>query len=239
MRLNKYLAASGIASRRKSETVIRSGRVKVNGTSVTDPFYLLQPDDVVSVDSHQVSLAPETVVVALNKPKGVITTVADTHGRNTVMKLVQVDQRLFPIGRLDKDTTGVLLLTNNGDLAHRLSHPKFEVEKIYSVIVKGSLAAEDIRKIESGIDIGHSEKGMGTILASRVRKSGHKSEVETEVRLALSHGKKREVRRIFAALSYPVLALHRESFAGVDSEPMAPGEWRQLSRGEIQQLMKE
>lgn len=233
MRLNRYLAGSGVASRRKSEAIVRSGRVKVDGLTITNPFHLLQPDDVVSMDDQEVSHFEERRVILLNKPKGVITTVEDTRGRVTVLDLVKQEGRLFPVGRLDKETTGALLLTNDGDLAHRLTHPRFEVEKVYVVLIDRPLGAGEAKKIESGIDIGNGETGRAKVL-ERGKISGDAA----HVKLSLSHGKKREVRRILSRLGYRVLALHRESFAGIRAEGLDLGQWRNLNREEVARLTK-
>ena len=242
MRLNRFLAQSGIASRRKCELIVRSGRVTVNGVKITNPFYLVGESDKVLLDGEPISPPRETIVILLNKPRGVLTTTADTHHRKTVMELVKMDARLFPIVRLDRDTTGVLLLTNNGDLAFKMTHPKFEVERIYQVTIDKPLSKIDKRKIETGVDIGEGEVGKGDVLDCRlfysskgVKKSNGSS--TSMVRLRMKHGKKREVKRIFSSLGYKVLSLHRESFAGVDAHGLKIGQWRKLTPVEVEKLM--
>ena len=171
MRLNRYLAASGIASRRKCESIVKSGRVTVNGQRVTTPFCLLDEDDLVCLDGEVVALAQEKAVIILNKPKGTITSVGDSRGRRTVMDLIgEHNLRLFPIGRLDKDTTGVLLLTNDGDLAHRLTHPSFQIEKVYEALIAGQLSSAEIDRIEEGVDIGGGEMGAAHVVSQKVSK---------------------------------------------------------------------
>ena len=229
MRLNKYLAASGVASRRKCETIIRSGHVKVNGIVVTNPFHLLLPGDDVLLDNRIVSLPHRNIVICLNKPVGVVSTVEDKYSRKTVTDIIGHRERLFPVGRLDKDSSGVLLLTNDGDLTYQLTHPKFGVEKIYTVVIDRPLERGDIGEIESGVEIGESEIGIAKVLTP-----GGGS----EVRLSLTHGKKREIRRIFAALGYTVMRLHRESFGGIQADDLSPGEWRELTAVEMDGMMK-
>ncbi|MEE9166907.1 MAG: pseudouridine synthase [Candidatus Neomarinimicrobiota bacterium] len=236
MRLNKFIAASGVASRRKSEEIVKAGRVEVNGIPVTNPYRLLRSDDVVSVDNRTVSPPGDSTVIVLNKPTGVITTVKDTHGRPTVMNLVEAGERLFPVGRLDKNTTGTLLLTNDGDLAHRIVHPRFQVEKVYVATIDRPWDEADTRRIESGVEMGGSEIGMAKVLSRDTISGDGKKRVTSRVRLSLSHGKKREVRRILKRLGYRVIALHRESFGGIGVEGLAPGEWRKLKGDEIAQL---
>ncbi|MFQ6615760.1 MAG: pseudouridine synthase [Fidelibacterota bacterium] len=238
MRLNRYLAASGIASRRKSVNLVRSGRVEVNGETVTNPFQEVSRDNRVTLDGEQVFPAVETVVVLLNKRKGVLTTVRDDRGRPTVLDPIKSEERLFPVGRLDRDTTGVLLLTNDGDLAYRLTHPKFEVEKIYNVTVDRPIPEKDLRKIERGVEIGQGEKGQAQVLGQEGGVSRDRGKSLACVQLRLTHGKKREIRRMVSALGYRVIHLHRESFAGFRAEGLAPGRWRQLTSSEVKELME-
>ena len=237
MRLNKYLAASGVASRRKCETIVREGSVKVNGLVTNNPFYQLQNDDIVSLGETVVHPSRETYVFVLNKPLGVITTVEDTHGRPSVLDLVKSEVRLFPVGRLDKDTSGVLLLTNNGNLAYRLTHPKFEVKKVYVVLLNRHFNVDDTEKIASGIDLGSGEIGRGKIIFHEKISTKQKDKARARIKISLSHGKKREVRRIFSSLDYQVISLHRESFAGVHGEGLHPGEWRIMAKKEIKLMM--
>ena len=204
MRLNKYLASCGVASRRKCEDIIRSGTVLVNGEIEVNPFRLLLPEDSILLDDQEMFSLVDTEVIVLNKPDGYITTTNDPQGRNTVMDLVKSPNRLFPVGRLDKDTTGVLLLTNDGNLAYQLTHPKYQVEKVYRVQIMGFLSNNDIEQIKSGVMIGSDETGQGEVLfQNKVSKS------VTEIELVLTQGKKREVRRILSSLGYKVIALQR------------------------------
>ena len=238
MRLNRYLAASGIASRRKCESIVKSGRVTVNGQRVTTPFCLLDEDDLVCLDGEVVALAQEKAVIILNKPKGTITSVGDSRGQRTVTDLIgEHNLRLFPIGRLDKDTTGVLLLTNDGDLAHRLTHPSFQIEKVYEALIAGQLSSAEIDRIEEGVDIGGGEMGAAHVVSQKVSKEGDAEDGSTVVRLTLTHGKKREIRRIFSALDRHVEALRRVSFAGIGTGDLELSQWRYLQWDEIENLM--
>jgi 23S rRNA pseudouridine2605 synthase len=234
MRLNKYLASCGVASRRKCEDIIRSGTVLVNGEIEVNPFRLLLPEDSILLDDQEMFSLVDTEVIVLNKPDGYITTTNDPQGRNTVMDLVKSPNRLFPVGRLDKDTTGVLLLTNDGNLAYQLTHPKYQVEKVYRVQIMGFLSNNDIEQIKSGVMIGSDETGQGEVLfQNKVSKS------VTEIELVLTQGKKREVRRILSSLGYKVIALQRISFGGITTDGLNLGHWRRLSEEEALSLRTE
>jgi 23S rRNA pseudouridine2605 synthase len=234
MRLNKYLASCGVASRRKCEDIIRSGTVLVNGEIEVNPFHLLLPEDSILLDDQEMFSLVDTEVIVLNKPDGYITTTNDPQGRNTVMDLVKSPKRLFPVGRLDKDTTGVLLLTNDGNLAYQLTHPKYQVEKVYRVQIMGFLSNNDIEQIKSGVMIGSDETGQGEVLSqNKVSKS------VTEIELVLTQGKKREVRRILSSLGYKVIALQRISFGGITTDGLNLGHWRRLSEEEALSLRRE
>ncbi len=234
MRLNKYLASCGVASRRKCEDIIRSGTVLVNGEIEVNPFRLLLPEDSILLDDQEMFSLVDTEVIVLNKPDGYITTTNDPQGRNTVMDLVKSPNRLFPVGRLDKDTTGVLLLTNDGNLAYQLTHPKYQVEKVYRVQIMGFLSNNDIEQIKSGVMIGSDETGQGEVLSqNKVSKS------VTEIELVMTEGKKREVRRIFSSLGYKVIALQRISFGGITTDGLNLGHWRRLSEEEALSLRRE
>ena len=234
MRLNKYLASCGVASRRKCEDIIRSGTVLVNGEIEVNPFRLLLPEDSILLDDQEMFSLVDTEVIVLNKPDGYITTTNDPQSRNTVMDLVKSPKRLFPVGRLDKDTTGVLLLTNDGNLAYQLTHPKYQVEKVYRVQIMGFLSNNDIEQIKLGVMIGSDETGQGEVLfQNKVSKS------VTEIELVLTQGKKREVRRILSSLGYKVIALQRISFGGITTDGLNLGHWRRLSEEEALSLRTE
>ena len=227
MRLIRYLAIAGVASRRKSEAVIRRGQVEVNGETERDPFRILSASDSVAVNGETISIPSERTVLLLHKPAGVVTTVRDTHGRKTVMDLIPAtDRRLFPVGRLDKDTTGILLLTDDGDLAYRLTHPKFEIEKIYEVAIDRRLTKAEKVSIVSGINIGEGEIGHAEVVGQETDAG------DVKITLKLHHGKKREVRRILKAVGVQVKQLHRSVFAGISLGDLKAGEFRFLTGNE-------
>jgi len=234
VRLNKYLSAAGVASRRLADELITSGRVAVNGEVVTRLGVVIdEAKDKVTVDSKPVSIPSENLYIVLNKPKGFLVTLKDDFGRQTVLDLLRsCRERVFPIGRLDKDTEGVLLLTNDGDLGYRLAHPKYGVEKVYVATIEGPVKPETAGKIETGVDIGSGQPALGK--AEIVSASASKSVVQ----LILKEGRKREVKRIFEALGYKVIHLKRISFAGVSASGLRLGDFRYLNPKEIKTLKK-
>ena len=232
MRLNRYLAHAGVASRRESDRLIQEGVVSVNGKLMMDPAYNVQSDDVVMFDGQVLEIQSETVVYMLNKPKNVITTAKDTHGRKTVLDLVPANLRLFPIGRLDKDTTGLILLTNDGELANYLMHPRNRIPRYYEVEIDGRLTDKEISKIKKGIFIGDGEWGKGEVV-NQVTKKGRST-----IQILLHQGKKREVRRIFEFLSKKVFSLHRYQYGNLMLGNLKPGQFRTLSKAEVNKLGK-
>jgi len=224
MRLNAYLARAGIASRRASEEVIRAGRVKVNGRPA-GLATVVQPGDRVEVDGEPIEPEPLAYVL-LHKPAGVVTTAHDPHGRPTVVGLVDHEQRLVPVGRLDADTTGALLLTNDGGLVHRLMHPRFEVDKVYVAEVEGSPAPDALRRLAEGVVL---DDGLTAPAVARSLGPGR-------IELTLHEGRKHQVKRMLEAVGHPVRRLHRSRYAGLDLQGLAAGRWRELSAGEIERL---
>jgi 23S rRNA pseudouridine2605 synthase len=226
MRLNAYLARAGIASRRKADELIKAGRVLVNG----EPAQLntfVEPRDRVEVDGEEVR--PQRLVyVLLHKPAGVVTTASDPQGRPTVIGLVEHDVRVVPVGRLDVETTGALLLTNDGDLAHRLAHPKYEVEKVYEAEVEGEPSDEALLRLADGVEL---EDGLTA--PAEVRRLG-----PSLVELSIHEGRNRQVRRMLESLGHPVRRLHRSRYAGLMLEGLAAGEWRELSPDELEHLRR-
>jgi 23S rRNA pseudouridine2605 synthase len=223
-RLNRYLAGAGVASRRAVEEHIRAGRVTVNG-AVAGLATRVGPDDEVRLDGRPVTRRPLRTVL-LHKPAGVVTTVRDTHGRPTVVGLVGGDDRLFPVGRLDLETTGALLLTNDGDLAHLLMHPRHGVEKEYRATVEGTPDAQALEQLRRGIAL---EDGMTAPATVRLE-SAH------IVRLTIHEGRNRQVRRMLAAVGHPVTALERTRYASLGVDDLAPGAWRELAEDELRRL---
>jgi 23S rRNA pseudouridine2605 synthase len=224
MRLNAYLARAGVASRRGADELIKAGRVRVNGEpGALNTF--VEPGDRVELDGRE--LAPQRLAyVLLHKPAGVVTTARDPHGRPTVVDLVAHEARVVPVGRLDADTTGALLLTNDGPLAHRLAHPRYGVEKVYEAEVEDNPGDETLRLLREGVELED-----GRTAPARVRRLG-----PTHVELALHEGRKHQVKRMLEAVGHPVLRLHRSRYAGLSLEGLGPGEWRELRPGEVEGL---
>jgi len=226
MRLNAWLARAGVASRRGADELIKAGRVTVNG----DPGRLntfVQAHDRVELDGR--TLAKQTVAyVLLHKPAGVVTTASDPQGRPTVVGLVAHQVRVVPVGRLDVDTTGALLLTNDGDLAHRLAHPSHEVDKVYVAEVEGDPSRAALERLERGVDLDD-----GRSAPARARRLG-----PGRVELTIHEGRKHQVKRMLAAVGHPVRRLHRSSYAGLTLEGLEPGEWRELEHSEVERLRR-
>ena len=230
MRLNKFLAHAGIASRRKCDEIISSGKVKVNDEICKDFSYQVTDDDCVRVSGEIVNFKNDKVVYLLNKPKGVISSVTDDRNRTTVMDFLPLEDRLFPIGRLDRDTTGVLLVTNDGELANRLTHPRYGVKKEYIATSYIDIAKNDYSRLKSGIKLEDNSIAKGDM--KFINKIGKKYFWI----VTLKEGKKREVKRIFTALESKAIELHRESFAGLTPGKLKTGKFRKLKKVEIQVL---
>jgi 23S rRNA pseudouridine2605 synthase len=224
MRLNAYLARAGIASRRGAEELIRAGRVRVNG-EVAGLATSVERRDSVEVDGARVEPEPLAYIL-LHKPAGVVTTARDPHGRPTVVGLVGHGSRVVPVGRLDADTTGALLLTNDGPLAHRLMHPRYEVDKVYEADVEGEPNEGDLARLREGIELED-----GPAAPARVEVVG-----PGRVRLTIHQGRKHQVKRMLEAVGHPVRRLHRSSYAGLTLDGLEPGEWRELSAEEVRRL---
>jgi 23S rRNA pseudouridine2605 synthase len=225
VRLNAYLARAGVASRRKADELIKAGRVTVNGEPGELNTFVAKRDRV-ELDGQ--ALARQRLAyVLLHKPAGVVTTASDPHGRPTVVELVSEHEvRLVPVGRLDADTTGALLLTNDGELAHRLAHPRYEVEKVYEAEVEGEPSDQTLRQLERGADLDD-----GTTAPARARRLA-----PSRVELAIHEGRKHQVKRMLAAVGHPVLRLHRSRYAGLTVKGLGPGESRELTGAEVEQL---
>jgi 23S rRNA pseudouridine2605 synthase len=224
MRLNAYLARAGVASRRGADELIKAGRVTVNG----EPGELntfVAGHDKVEVDGERVT-AQALAYVLLHKPAATVTTAHDPQGRRTVVDLVDVPERVVPVGRLDVDTTGALLLTNDGPLAHRLAHPRYGVEKVYEAEVEGRPGSETIRALADGIELDD-----GLTAPAKARSLG-----PSRIELVLHEGRNRQVRRMLEAVGHPVRSLHRTAYAGLTLEGLEPGQWRELEPSEVKRL---
>jgi 23S rRNA pseudouridine2605 synthase len=224
MRLNAYLARAGVASRRGADELIKAGRVTVNG----EPGQLntfVDGEARVEVDGRPV--APQRLAyVLLHKPAGVVTTARDPQGRPTVVDLVEHASRVVPVGRLDADTTGALLLTNDGELAHRLAHPRYGIAKTYVVDVEGEPSDEVIRALAEGVEL--DDGPTAPAKARRIAPS--------QLELVLHEGRKHQVKRMLAAVGHPVTRLHRSAYAALTLDGLEPGEWRELSPDELERL---
>ena len=230
MKLNTYVAHAGICSRRKAVDLIKSSSVAVNGKVLLDPSYDVKVEDKVMVFGRQVKVE-QKIYIMLNKPKGYVTTASDELGRSTVIDLLgeSVKERLYPVGRLDKDTTGLLLLTNDGDLALKLAHPRYEVSKSYQVTLEKDLTDETIGRIKRGVYLED-----GKVKIDDLTFCSPKSRLA--FRVVLHSGKKRVIRRLFEALGYNVKILDRVVYAGLPLKGLARGQWRYLTKAEVQHL---
>ncbi|MDH7516269.1 MAG: pseudouridine synthase [Bacteroidota bacterium] len=232
MRLNKFLAEAGIASRRKADELITSGVVAVNGRTVTELGVKVDPGkDAVTVSGAPVSIQPRLVYILLNKPKDCITTAADERGRRTVLDLVPHHTRLYPVGRLDRNTTGVLLLTNDGDLAYRLTHPSFRHPRVYRVRLERRIRTSDLAALRRGVVL---EDGMTAPCEAEII---DRPENRT-IALVIHEGRNRQVRRMFESLGYEVKSLERVAFAGLTVQGLKRGAWRYLEEREIDRLRR-
>jgi len=226
VRLNAYLARAGIASRRGSDELIKSGRVLVNG----EPGQLntfVEATDRVEVDGHEVA-KQALAHVLLHKPAGVVTTARDPQGRPTVVDLVEHPSRVVPVGRLDVDTTGALLLTNDGQLAHRLAHPRYGVEKVYVAEIGGDPGEAVLQQLRDGVELDD-----GVTAPAQVRRLGPHT-----IELTIHEGRNRQVKRMFDAVGHPVRSLHRSTYAGLTVEGLEPGRWRELEPSEVERLRR-
>jgi 23S rRNA pseudouridine2605 synthase len=226
MRLGKHLAHAGVASRRAAEALVAQGRVTVDGEVVRDPARDVAGARSVAVDGEAVRLPERRVVYAVHKPAGVVSTACDTHGRRTVVDLVPGGRRLYPVGRLDADTTGLILLTDDGELANALTHPRFEVPKTYRARVEGRPSQRALRALREGVELDD-----GRTAPARVRLVG-----PHELELTIHEGRKRQVRRMLAAVGHPVLALRRVAFGSQRLGDLTAGHHRRLTPAQVQQL---
>lgn len=238
-RLQKYLANNGVAARRKCEEYILEGRVKVNGQVVTELGTKINPEiDVVEFDEKKVEKVEQHVYILLNKPIGYVTTVKDQFDRPTVLDLVKTKEKVIPVGRLDMYTSGALLLTNDGEFVNKITHPKNEVEKTYTVTVKGIVNNEDVEKLENGVEIPMDDE---TFVTGKAKVKILKTEEEknfSRLQITIHEGKNREVRKMCEAIGRKVLALHRRKIGKLDVKSLKIGQWRYLSDYEIKKLLE-
>tara|TARA_B110000467_G_scaffold154395_1_gene165638 strand:- start:400 stop:1101 length:702 start_codon:yes stop_codon:yes gene_type:complete len=230
MRLNKFLSQAGIASRRESDNLIKNAMVTVNGVLETNPAYQVKSKDEVFYDDQRIKLETKTRIIALNKPEGYITTMKDPLQRKTVIDLIYTDERLFPIGRLDKDTTGLLLLTNDGQLANKLMHPKNQIPRIYKLQIDKVFQSWEIKKMASKVYIGQKEWGRAEVVDQKKIKG------RVTLHLRLFQGKKREIRRIIFRMKRKLFNLERIQYGSIELGDIPLGKWRDLSKKELKSL---
>ncbi len=231
MRLNKFLAHAGIASRRKCDDLIVAGHVTVNGERITQVGVVIdETKDRVTFKGQSVTLKEHFVYVLLNKPKGTVTTANDEFDRRTVVDLIEVPERIYPVGRLDYETSGVLLLTNDGDLTHKLLHPNYKVEKVYHALIDRVIRPIDLHKFRNGIELDGVKTQPCQVREMQIKNNGSFLEI------ILKEGRNRQIRRMFEVLGYKVETLQRISFAGIRAGRLQPGEWRYLTPIEEKRL---
>ncbi|MEW6051361.1 MAG: pseudouridine synthase [Candidatus Zixiibacteriota bacterium] len=234
IRINKFLSLCGVTSRRGAETLIEEGRVRVNGVALDKVGTVIEEStDVVLVDGLEVKPVERKIYVVLNKPPNVMTTLKDPFRRKTITTfLKKLPHRVYPVGRLDFDTEGVLILTNDGDLAFRLAHPKYQVPKVYEARVKGQFKSEDAVRIADGIKLEDGATGKASVdILGFVKTS-------TRLRLTLTEGRKREVKQLCKLVGHAVEQLRRVDFAGIKAKGLGLGEWRLLTDSEVRRLME-
>jgi 23S rRNA pseudouridine2605 synthase len=232
MRLNKYLASCGVASRRGGDALILAGRVQLNGITVTQLATFVSPGDRVTVDGRRVEPPSRHTTVLLHKPEGVVTTVRDPGGRMTVLDLLPRRPRLFPVGRLDRDTSGALLLTDDGDLAHHVLHPRYGVDKEYVAEVEGTPGDEALETLRRGVLLPDDPRPTAPAVVTVERRTARTA----RLRLVVHEGRNRQVRRMLDAVGHPVLSLRRERIGPLSLGELAPGEWRVLTPQEVETL---
>ncbi len=234
-RLQKYLAQCGVASRRKCEELILQGRVQVNGVTVTELGTKINPEkDKIKFDGKDIKQAKKLVYILLNKPIGYVTTADDQFGRDTVLDLVKVKERIVPVGRLDMYTSGALILTNDGDFVYQVTHPKHEIEKTYTVTIKGIVQNSEVEQLRNGIKI-------DDYITKPARVKILKTDTEKDIsrlEITIHEGKNRQVRKMCEAVGRKVLALHRSKIGGIGVKDIELGKWRYLTANEVQQILK-
>ncbi len=231
MRLQKYISRCGIASRRHAEEMIREGRIRVNGKVVTEMGMTVSALDLVECDGKPIVPEENPVYIMLNKPGGYVTTVSDPEGRKTVMDLIDgVRERVYPVGRLDYDTEGLLILTNDGDFAHRMTHPRHQVTKTYIAEVEGIPSQETLRKLRNGIMLDERPTSPAKVELLEEKKNG------AVLRITIHEGRNRQVKRMCEAVGHPVQSLKRIAFGGLRLGDLKPGKWRYISAQEVKRI---
>ncbi|EPY2271394.1 pseudouridine synthase [Clostridium sporogenes] len=232
-RLQKYMASCGVASRRKCEDIILEGRVEVNGIKIKELGTKIIPGkDIIKVDGNIIKPEENKIYILLNKPKGYVCTAKDEKGRKTILDLVKVKERIYPIGRLDMDTSGIIILTNDGEIYNKIIHPKFEKIKTYNAKVKGTIKKDHIELFKKGIDIGDYITAPAALEIFKTNKD------TSEIIIKIHEGKNRQVRRMCKSIGHPVIDLDRISIGNISKGDLKLGEWRYLTKKEIDYIIK-
>lgn len=230
MRINKYLASTGLASRRNAEKFVLEGRVKINGTTCTNLATDIKENDVVKLDGKVIKPTQKLVYFMLNKPKGYVSTASDDRGRKTVLELIETSERIYPVGRLDYDSEGLLLLTNDGELTYKLTHPKNEISKTYYVIINSNISQKDLMKLQKGVVIdGHKLSGAQIFVLNS-------KDDKTEMNVIIHEGRNREIRKMFEVIGKNVTYLKRTKIANLTLGKLQRGTFRQLTKTEVKYL---
>ena len=235
IRLQKYIADCGITSRRKAEELIKQGKIKVNGQIVYELGTKINPQkDIVLYQNEKIKQKQKNVYILLNKPIGYVTTVKDQFERPSVLDLVKVKQRVVPVGRLDMYTSGALILTNDGDFVYQVTHPKHEIDKTYTVTIKGIVTEQDVELLKNGVKIEDytTKPAKVKILKTDLEKNSSRLEI------IIHEGKNRQIRKMCEAVGYPVLALHRSKISGIGVKDLPLGKWRFLSKQEVERILR-
>ena len=235
IRLQKYIADCGITSRRKAEELIKQGKIKVNGQIIYELGTKINPQkDIVLYQNKKIKEKEKDVYILLNKPIGYVTTVKDQFGRPSVLDLVKIKQRVVPVGRLDMYTSGALILTNDGDFVYQVTHPKHEIDKTYTVTIKGIVTKQDVELLKKGVKIEEyiTKPAKVKILKTDFEKNNSRLEI------TIHEGKNRQIRKMCEVVGYPVLALHRSKISGIDVKDLPLGKWRFLSKQEVERILR-
>ncbi|MGO5074410.1 pseudouridine synthase [Clostridium sporogenes] len=232
-RLQKYMASCGVASRRKCEDIILEGRVEVNGIKIKElGTKIISGKDIIKVDGNIIKPEENKIYILLNKPKGYVCTAKDEKGRKTILDLVKVKERIYPIGRLDMETSGIIILTNDGEIYNKIIHPKFEKIKTYNAKVKGTIKKDHIELFKKGIDIGDYITAPAALEIFKTNKD------TSEIIIKIHEGKNRQVRRMCKSIGHPVIDLDRISIGNISKGDLKLGEWRYLTKKEIDYIIK-